>query len=629
MTLLTRSAEALYWAGRYLERAEGMARIVLVHADTHVDLPLGEDVGWRPLLAVAGLETEFAQSHPELAATLATPSGPPEDAVGTFLLSSPMNPASILATLGRVREVFRSNRPVIPREAWELANALWLAATDDAEASSTRDLRVGWLRAVIAGCDRLNGTLWGSMCRDDVMAIFRTGQHLERADLTCRLLSVRAEDALADASADPYGGVRAMSVLRSLAAYQQYRRAAGQPGHSLVRFLLQDETFPRTVTASLAQVREHLKELPRNENALAACSDACVLASGAAVGDIGPGGLRVLLGTLVEQLCAVHAHIESDLFADSETEPGGPRPSAGRPAGPGRSPEVLRRYRVVHRTTYRYDAPAEESHNEVHLHPRTTARQRVLSHSIAIDPAPSGRTDFDDPLGNHVTAFLVGGPFSELSVTATSVVELLVIPELPTGPPWESVRDTLERDRRPETRAARAFRAPSRLVPHSPAIAAYAEPSFETGRPIVEAVRDLCARIHRDIAYEPGFTSVTTPLLEVFAARRGVCQDFAHLTVGCLRAVGLAARYVSGYIESFRGTDDPLTGADASHAWVSIYLPGWGWLDLDPTNDLMGCAEHVTCAWGRDYADVSPMRGSVVGGGPAHALAVEVAVTRR
>lgn len=139
---------------------------------------------------------------------------------------------------------------------------------------------------------------------------------------------------------------------------------------------------------------------------------------------------------------------------------------------------------------------------------------------------------------------------------------------------------------------------------------------------------DLSGRIHRDFVYEPGFTSVTTPLLDVLEYRRGVCQDFAHLAVGCLRSMGLAARYVSGYIETLRPEGQPrLLGADASHAWFSVYLPGWGWIDVDPTNDQVVADSHVTTAWGRDYWDVSPLRGSVDGGGMSHTLDVAVDVT--
>jgi len=645
-TLLRRTAESLYWAGRNLERAEDMARIVLVHGDTHVDLPVGQDVGWAPLLAVAGVERDFAECYPAIVSArqgAPKPAGVPEAEVVEFLLCAPANPTSVLGTVSDVREALRSARPAVPREAWELCNGLWLSLREQRRTVWWRDGRVRWLRRTIGGCERINGALWGTMRRDSAMALTRIGQHLERAELTCRFLSVRAESALADDSleADPYDHVRAMSVLKSLAAHQQYRRAmpAHPGGGSVVEFLLQDQALPRTVASCLAQVRQYLKELPNNEEALAACTDASVFVTGTVVTGLTPEGLRDHLEVLGGLIADIHERIESALFAEAPSEPmigaqelaqGTEPPREDRTARRGRSegPTVIRRYRVVHRTTYRYDAPAEETHNETHLRPRNTVRQRVLSNSIDIAPRPEIVSELVDPFGNHVTTFLVRGHFDELTITATSEVELFATPLPPTGPPWESVCSILDRDHRLDTRAARTFCSPSQLVPITPELAAYAGASFERHRPVVEAVRELCGRINRDFTYEPGFTSVTTPLLEVFDARRGVCQDFAHLAVGCLRSVGLAARYVSGYIETFRSDDDQLTGADASHAWASTYLPGWGWLDLDPTNDLLGCDLHVTTAWGRDYHDVAPVRGSVVGGGRSHALDVAVEVTQ-
>lgn len=630
-TLLRRTAESLYWAGRDLEQTEGLARIVLVHGNTHMDLPVGEDVGWAPLLAVAHLEREFAESYPGLAQGRSSVAWAiPETQVIEFLLTSPMNQASVLATVTKVREALRSARPVIPREAWELTNALWLSLRESRQDVADRTGRARWLREVIASCERINGTLWGSMRRDSALAVMRTGQHLERAELTCRFLSVRAESALADTSPDPYDHVRAMSLLRSLGAYQQYRRAMpARPNKSLVEFVVQDEAFPRAVAACLAQVRQQLKDLPRNEEALAACMDASVLAATRIVPGMTPAELRALLDELNESIRVIHERIDAELFADRPSELAhgellAPKPTASRPR---EATKPLRRYRIVHQTTYTYDAPVEESHNEAHLRPRNTLRQRIREHSIDIHPEPVSRSELVDAWGNYVTSFVVRGNFEQMSVISTSEVELVRSPPPPTGPPWESVRSTLDRDRRMDTRAARMFRAPSRLVPNSMAVATYAAESFEPHRPVIEALRELCSRIHRDFAYEPGFTSVTTPLLEVFEARRGVCQDFAHVAICCLRSVGLAARYVSGYIETFRSAG-ALTGADASHAWASTYLPGWGWVDIDPTNDLVVCEEHVTTAWGRDYHDVSPLRGSVIGGGPSHTLDVAVTVER-
>jgi transglutaminase-like putative cysteine protease/uncharacterized alpha-E superfamily protein len=618
-----------------------MSRIVLVHGNTHLDLPVGEDVGWSPLLAVAGVEQDFAECHPAIARArqdAPNPTEAPEAEVVEFLLCAATNPASVLATVSNVREALRSARPSVPREAWELTNGLWLSLREHRRAVWWRDGRVRWLRRAIGDCERINGALWGTMRRDQAMAITRIGQHLERAELTCRFLSVRAESALADASgdADPYDHVRAMSVLKALAAHQQYRRAMpARPGSgSVVEFLLQDEALPRTVAACLAQVRQYLKELPHNQEALEATTDASMVVTGTVVTGFSPDQLQDYLATVSGHLEVIHQRIEAALFGDVPIEAVGDAIGRRRIARTSTvqsrpvAPAVIARFRVVHCSMYEYDEVAEESHNEVHLRPRNTVHQRVLTNSIEITPPPETRSDVVDQLGNHVTTFVVRGQFQELSVTSTSEVERFAAEEPPTGPPWESVCLTLDRDRRLGTRSALVFRSPSRLVPTSPALADYAMQSFGHHRPVVEAVRELCSRIHADFTYEPGFTSVTTPLLEVFEARRGVCQDFAHLAVGCLRSVGLAARYVSGYIETVRPAEDQLTGADASHAWASTYLPGWGWLDLDPTNDLILCQEHVTTAWGRDYQDVSPLRGSVAGGGRSHALNVAVEVTR-
>jgi transglutaminase-like putative cysteine protease len=185
----------------------------------------------------------------------------------------------------------------------------------------------------------------------------------------------------------------------------------------------------------------------------------------------------------------------------------------------------------------------------------------------------------------------------------------------------------LDIDRQSAGRDARRYRAASRLVPAEETFTAYAMQSFRPSRPMVDATFDLASRIHHDFVYEPGVTTIATPLLEVYENRRGVCQDFAHFMIACIRSLGLAARYVSGYIQTPMppGTDD-LVGGEASHAWASVYLPGWGWIDVDPTNDQMVGSAHVTTAWGRDYWDVSPLRGSVEGGGQAHRLNVSVRV---
>ena len=288
------------------------------------------------------------------------------------------------------------------------------------------------------------------------------------------------------------------------------------------------------------------------------------------------------------------------------------------------------RYRIEHRTQYHYSAPVSRCRNEAHLRPRDTDRQTCVEHDLVVDPAPTGWGERADFYGNPVTSFVVDGPFVVMTVTAVSTVEVTDVDPLPAvGPVWTEALDLLTNDLSPDMLDAREFCFESPLVSTAKVVRDYAEPSFTPGAPLVDAVTDLTERIHRDFVYDPGFTTVTTPLDEVLDHRRGVCQDFAHLAVGCVRSMGLAARYVSGYLETAPppGTER-LVGADASHAWLSVFVPGWGWLDLDPTNDQAPPTHHVTVAWGRDYADVAPARGVVFGASTGQELSVAVDVER-
>lgn len=487
----------------------------------------------------------------------------------------------------------------------------------------------------------MNGVLASTMRRDEAMAFISIGQQIERADITGRILSVRADSAAPTGGRDPYDEVHWMALLRSMAAYQPFRRAmpARPDNGATLRFLLQDDAFPRAVSSCLSELRATVKRLPGNEEVLAACTDASVLVADAPVDRLTPAELRCLAADLHVTLGAIHERLDATYFRSMSAMvpgPSRPRPATRamrpivdtepRPTAAGIAEPLA--YRVSHRTTYEYGGPVEQSYNEAHLRPRDTDHQTCGWHTLDIDPEPTSRSEYVDAFGNAVTVFVVAGGFQRLSVTATSEVTVHQAAPPPPSLPWESAQWLLDIDRQAGSRDARQYRAPSRLVPASPGLAEYAAPSFVAGRPLVEAVVDLSGRIHRDFVYEPGFTSVTTPLLDVLEYRRGVCQDFAHLAVGCLRSMGLAARYVSGYIETLRPEGQPrLLGADASHAWFSVYLPGWGWIDVDPTNDQVVADSHVTTAWGRDYWDVSPLRGSVDGGGMSHTLDVAVDVT--
>jgi transglutaminase-like putative cysteine protease len=285
---------------------------------------------------------------------------------------------------------------------------------------------------------------------------------------------------------------------------------------------------------------------------------------------------------------------------------------------------------ISHRTTYHYSEPVTNSHHEARLAPRDTENQRALAHELTILPLPGSRRRRFDYFNNRAVHFSLSEPHRSLEVVASSTVEVSPVrmPVLENTPPWETVRDRLQGDRRRDVLDAYAMTFASTHVGLTPGLAEYAAPSFAQGQPALVAVRDLVSRIYKDFRYDPRATEVSTPLAEVLQRRRGVCQDFAHLAIGCLRAQGLAARYVSGYLLTRPPPGRPkLVGADASHAWFSTFIPDLGWVDFDPTNDLIPSDEHVTIAYGRDFADVTPMRGVILGGGQ-HQLVVAVDVNQ-
>ena len=284
------------------------------------------------------------------------------------------------------------------------------------------------------------------------------------------------------------------------------------------------------------------------------------------------------------------------------------------------------RYHIRHETEYRYAAPVTLEHTSTHLRPRARTRQTCLEHRLDISPAPISLTQRTDFFGNPVTLFTLEGPHDHLLVTAISTVEVTGRAPMIDGvsQPWEVLREGLRTDISPEGLDAYQFTFDSPLAAGHRELLAYTAESFGPGRPIFDAARHLTARIHDDFIFDTKSTDVTTPVSQVFAQRRGVCQDFAHLMIACLRTLGLPARYVSGYLRTEPPPGQPrLIGADASHAWASVYCAGLGWLDFDPTNDCITDTDHVTVAWGRDYADVTPVKGLILGGG-AHTVAARV-----
>jgi transglutaminase-like putative cysteine protease len=275
-------------------------------------------------------------------------------------------------------------------------------------------------------------------------------------------------------------------------------------------------------------------------------------------------------------------------------------------------------YRVTHRTTYHYSEPVALCHNVLRLTPRDHAAQVCLSSDLRVHPQPAVQSRSNDYFGNTTSFFTVQDRHEQLTITVTSTARVTppLLPRPDQTLPWDQVPALLARSREPADLDAYQFVFDSSYVAAGPRLAAYAASSFPPGRPLLEGVLDLTRRIYSEFRYDSRATTVTTPLQEVLENRHGVCQDFAHLEIGCLRSLGLAARYVSGYLLTTPPPGQPrLIGADASHAWLSIYCPGVGWIDLDPTNNQIPSDKHITVAWGRDYDDVSPIKGVILGGG--------------
>ncbi len=278
-------------------------------------------------------------------------------------------------------------------------------------------------------------------------------------------------------------------------------------------------------------------------------------------------------------------------------------------------------YQIRHLTRYSYALPVTTTHSELRLTPRELGWQHLVRSVITVEPQFETMRGFRDYFGNAVRYCSVLTPHRELAITAESIVEVRETnPLMPAATPdWEQVRNAVRAFDDPVALPAFEFVAESRYVRWTPEIANYALASFTPQRPILEAAVDLSSRVHRDFKYKPESTDIDTSVEDVFRNRRGVCQDFAHLLIAMLRAQGLPARYVSGYLRS--GS----VGAEASHAWVGVFVPGHGWVDLDPTNDVVVDTNHITLAWGRDYGDVTPMKGINLGGGD-HTIKVEVRV---
>ncbi|WP_339934850.1 transglutaminase family protein [Vreelandella glaciei] len=281
-------------------------------------------------------------------------------------------------------------------------------------------------------------------------------------------------------------------------------------------------------------------------------------------------------------------------------------------------------YTLRHTTRYHYSAPVTLCHSEARVFPRKTPHQQCGASELHISPAPQVQKERCDIFGNRVLYFAMEEVHQTLDVTVVTPLNTQPLTALPTvSPAWENVAQLLSQD---NSFDVQLYRLDSPFIRRNDELAAFARSCFTSGRPLIEAALALNELIYSTFEYDPSFTTLATPLSEVLANRRGVCQDFAHLAIGALRSVGLTARYVSGYLETQPPPGQPrLIGADASHAWLATWIPEWGWLALDPTNGSVAGEQHPVLAWGRDYADVAPLKG-VMNGGGEHRLEVEVDV---
>jgi len=290
------------------------------------------------------------------------------------------------------------------------------------------------------------------------------------------------------------------------------------------------------------------------------------------------------------------------------------------------------RYHIKHLTRYEYAEPVVKCLNLAHVIPRNSHRQRCEQHRIQVNPTPQTRHERTDYFGNRFFYFSIERAHHALEVSSESWVDVksdAALPSLDFGSTCIETQQRLLQSKHPDDLLAREFILDSPAIVLDADIRDYASTSFNRDRTVLAAVRDLTRRIYTDFKYSPGSTTTSTPLADVLRLGEGVCQDFAHLAIGCVRSMGFPARYVSGYLETLPPPGkEKLIGSDESHAWFAVYIPGEGWHEFDPTNDTMAREQHITTAWGRDYTDVAPLRGVIYGGGDHQQLTVSVDVTR-
>lgn len=273
-------------------------------------------------------------------------------------------------------------------------------------------------------------------------------------------------------------------------------------------------------------------------------------------------------------------------------------------------------YKIDHLTEYEYTQPVIYSNHLAYMLPRPVSRQKWKSYDVDISPDPTAKQYRDDIYGNKAMAFSIEEEHSRFSFKTTGIVEVTAEEPPANSPSWEEVAKLVSFPKDEDSLNASMYTYASPFARFEESVKRYAEESFTPGRPIFDASKELMTRIYTDCTYTPGYTRIGAQPQEILRGRKGVCQDFAHLMIGCLRSLHLPCRYISGYLRTHPPKGQPkLIGADATHAWVSSFIPGHGWVEFDPTNNVLGGDEHIILAWGRDFGDVSPLKGVITGGG--------------
>ncbi|HUQ53943.1 MAG TPA: alpha-E domain-containing protein [Gammaproteobacteria bacterium] len=601
MSLLSRVAERIYWTARYLERAETTSRLARVYGNLLLDLPQEAGLSWDVLVQITGGEDRYRELHPS----------PGVDTAERFFVADRENPSSVRSSLQLARESVRTTRDIVPSEVWRSINELTLWVTQELDAETSHRRRYGIHSRVVERCQQITSLLADTMSHDAAYQFFRLGRGIERADMTTRIIDVAATMLLGREGLARFDNSLWMAVLQSLSAYQMYRQKVRRRiyGPDVIAYLLKDPQFPRAVAFSLRETGAALGMLPRSGEPIKKLGDLRRMLALRNLSELSIAELHQWMDDAQLRLNELHERVAATWF---------------RPSAPSQEP-ASRVYDIRHKTTFSYQHVVSSSRHVLHLLPRRHPSQTCLLAETIVDPRPAAESVGEDDFGNPVQRLAVEQPHKVLVVDAHARIEVrgAAAPALEQSPPWESIRDRLTGD---PSLAERDYLAASPHVAANDDVRAYALPSFPPGRPILAAVMDLTQRIYRDFEYRGGVSDVWTPVSDVMAMRAGVCQDFAHLEIACLRSVGLAARYVSGYLltRPLRG-EAKLVGADASHAWVSVFAGDAGWVDFDPTNNVIPKIEHITFAWGRDYGDVSPISGTIVGGG-AHQVSVAVDV---